>query len=60
MMSPRCVYRASRKWKCDPSDFFPLNRGELIHQNGLCSQGSQNVREWWILTYSTFLLICIA
>jgi len=34
MVSPRCVYRASRKWewKCDPSDFSPLNRGEPIHQ----------------------------
>ena len=25
MVSPRCVYRASRKWKCDP-DFSPLNQ----------------------------------
>ena len=24
MVSPRCVYRASHKWKCDPSDFSPL------------------------------------
>ena len=30
MVSPRCVYRASRKWKCDRSDFSPLN-GEPIH-----------------------------
>ena len=60
MMFPRCVYRASRKWKCDPSDFSPLNRlmyGFPIHQNGLCSQASQNTRRWWI---STFLIIYVS
>ena len=57
---PRCVYRANRKWKCDSSDFSPLNRGEPIYQNDLCSQASQNARGWWILTYSTFLLIYVS
>jgi len=60
MVSPRCVYRASRKWKCDPSNFSPLNCGEPIHQNSLCSQASQNARGWWILTYLTFLLIYVS
>ena len=30
MVSLRCIYRGSCKWKCDPSNFSPLNHRESI------------------------------
>lgn len=40
------------KWKYDPSDFSPLNRGEPIHQNGLCQPSDTKCS--WIVYFDIF------
>lgn len=58
---PRCVYRTSREWKYGPSDFFPLNCGEPIHQNGLRIQSFAKC-SWMVVffIFLTFLMIHVS